>query len=141
MFKNQKPEKKNNNITEEKIPWYRRRWVWGVVLGVVLALVCLCGIDILSKINPNSSLQSIIPLFLFQLPIGLFIIGGIKGVEILYEFIDILFYLYLIIYYIGLLILIFITFHRKKVKIKYPFILIVIITTSLFGFIVLSGFS
>ena len=45
MFKNQKPEKKNNNITEEKIPWYRRRFmgiikkIIGVVIIYILALV------------------------------------------------------------------------------------------------------
>jgi len=132
MLKNQGGDKKNNPL-DQKISWYRRRWFWGVILVVVIGLVFWAGISFLSNIDPNSTFWSTIKLFLIQLPLGLPIIGGVISGNI--------FIIYYLIYYFGLLILLFQTLRRKRVKVRYPLILITIIIISYFGFAILTAFN
>ncbi|MBU4512372.1 hypothetical protein KKD19_04015 [Patescibacteria group bacterium] len=133
----------NKNNPQSKIKWHHRRWFWGAVLGVVFVLVCWSGIDYLSDINPNYKPWNLISSFFFQLPTGLFIITGVKGsTTMFYQLIYTqLSKAYLVIYYITLLGLLFKTLQRKKVKIRYPLILLTIIIISSFGFTLLNAFS
>ncbi|MFH1427024.1 MAG: hypothetical protein ABIG60_00635 [Patescibacteria group bacterium] len=119
--------------TYEKIPWYRKRWFWGVVLVITSATVYLFGGGLISAMHLNPSIKYTSWLFLIQFPFGLFLIAWGKGLSLYYKLTPLQSNIYLIIYYIIFLAFIFKTFYRKKVKIKYPLLLITIVIISLFG--------
>lgn len=145
MLENQEQEKKNN-FTEEKIPPYRRRLFWGVVMAPILIfggfiLLFEMPFMILKMFPGGSPYPSVI---LIYLPYGF-----ILGISILIPFEISAYSFYVktistplshflsIIYCIILLFLFYKTFKEKRVKIKYPLIVIAIIIISLFGFFVL----
>ncbi len=134
MFKNQKPEEKNN-ITEEKIPWYRKRWFWGAVLGAYVPPIVYLEIKIL-QFEQN---------IFFSLPRGftesIYAILNIHAQQILPNFykynpsIFYIIYLYIIsfLFYIFLAFLIYKIFGQKKIKVKLALLLITILSLSIFG--------
>ncbi len=132
MLKNQE-QKKINNFTEEKIPWYRRRWFWGVVLAVVFALLLWMSLNSVLTFHVNNSFELLYRLIL-TLPFGIFIVGGLRAMDYFRGMLSYYFSLfYHIIYYLGIFLLIYKTFYKPRVKIKYPLILIAIVVISLFG--------
>ncbi|MCK4553884.1 hypothetical protein KAU19_02895 [Candidatus Parcubacteria bacterium] len=148
MFKNQKQEEKNNTA-EEKIPWYRRRWFWGVVLAPILIFGFMFLIGTMIGIGRMSEGEAFHPsIFLTYLSYGF-----ILGVSILipleipaYPFyVKTIFtplsHCLTVIYCLILLFLCYKTCKEKRVKIKYPIILLVVFIFSMFGYILLLLFS
>lgn len=147
MFKEQD---KKNNITEEKISWYRKRWFWGVVLAPILifgSFIFLFEMPLM--ILRIFSVEVPYPhVFLIYLPYS-FIIGISMLIPIetpIYSYymktvFTPLSHFLSIIYCLILLFLFYKIFREKRVKIKYPIILLVIFIFSIFGYILLFAVS
>ena len=144
-----KTEKKP--LPVENVRWHHSRWFWGVVLGVVFVLVYNYYFNLMSltgAINKSpTSISDISEEFIFSLliiPSGivslLLIPMGASG-RVLYNEIpssSIFIYSFVMIYYLIILFLLYKTFMHKKVKIKYPIILIAILISSIFGIMISS---
>jgi hypothetical protein len=126
----------NNLQSNNKIPLYRRRWVWGVVMGMVTIIsasfICL-------KFN-----ISIKDYFTF-LPTGfLLFISSISFGFLHFLFISITttfpslkFILFCLGYYFFTILLIYQSFKNKQVKILYPILYIFLLGVSVAGYYVL----
>ncbi len=136
MFKNQKPEEKNN-ITEEKISWYRRRWFWGMVLAPILifGLLFFFGIMLgIRRMSPDNVFQPSVFLTFLTYGFILFIFRGIAYPFYVKTLFTPLSYLLTTIYCLILIFLFYKTFRERKVKIRYPIILLIIFILSIYGF-------
>ncbi|MCK4553886.1 hypothetical protein KAU19_02905 [Candidatus Parcubacteria bacterium] len=137
MFKNQEPEKKNN-ITEKKIPWYRRRWFWGVVILTTITITASFYYK-----TPQNNLSSIIDLLagiFWVVPSGIaVIILAITGVDSSVWPIFLL--IFKILYLLLLIFLLYQTFRRPNVKVIYVILLITVFLVSAFFGILAGSFA
>lgn len=121
-----------------KIKWWRRRWVWGVVVGgvYILAIIkfveiqhgtpfTLSGVIAVAKLFFQSFHSGIIFFFFFLVPPAIYSLI-VPYNKIIYYFSQGLYYLFLIFVLYKMIV-------NKKVKIKYPIILIILIVLNLLG--------
>lgn len=108
----------------EKIPWYRRRWFWGVVTA---PFFLFCLVIFYLEHFPPSSLYD----FFFRLCISfggfpiITIIAGFFGFSQLGKIIGMFLFISL---FVSLIVK---TFKNNRVKIRYPIILILLIITGI----------
>jgi len=120
-----------NDSEVTALPWYRTRWFWGVVMGVLI--VWALGYYIFVPYHSNLSTYDAfvgLSLSLGALPIGILLL------KIFGEILSIL------VYYLIMISLLFMTLRKERVDIMYPIIFIFIFLFGhIFGIIFLGSFN
>ncbi|MBU4331633.1 hypothetical protein KKD19_04010 [Patescibacteria group bacterium] len=132
-----KKQDKKNGAKNQKIPWYRRRWFWGMA---ILAVIIITGFFFYQA--PQNDLRSIIDLIggmFWFVPLGIIVvILAITGVNsTLWPAILIIFR---ILYLLLLALLLYKAFYKHRVKIIYPVLVIIVLIISVFFGILASSF-
>lgn len=118
-----------------KIPFLRTRLFWGVVMGIILISIIYFYFF---KLHIPLSIQNIKELLIY-LPAG-FIAGiSIASLTIIDLFIyptftSIKFIILFFVYYSSLILLLYKTFKYSKIKMRYPFLFIIILGLSIGGY-------
>ena len=114
------------------IPFYRRRWLWGGVLG----LATVWGFKALLDLN-NYSIQN----SLNYSGLKYFLHGFPGGIAMFLSFASITMYNYFVaVYYIIISALLFLTFRNKSIKVKYPIITLLLMLITIFGIWIATGY-
>jgi hypothetical protein len=133
----------------QKIPFWRKRWFWGVVVGAVMALVAVSSPALFLYESIGAWFR--IAYFFFYLAMS-FIVSVPLPLIILFKLVDRPFIIYdiitnygywgitiyLLLYYSSILFLFYKAFRNKKVKIRYSIILTTVLIISFIGNIIIA---
>jgi hypothetical protein len=128
----------------QKIPFWRRRWFWGVVVGGIYIL----SIKQIANIEPiaSFSVSNIIAFskgFFYGLPTGIALVFTLIFRFPFYSTITsntIIYNIFITIYYLILVCLLYKTFWKKKVSIRYPVIFLLIVIINMLGIWFINSF-
>ena len=127
-----KTMKTTTKKTKHPVPFYRRRWVW----GVVLVFTTIWGFKALLDLN-NYSIQNSIN----YSGLKYFLLGFPGGIAMFLSLASKTSYnVFVAIYYLIIALLLFLSYRRKSVKIKYPIIILIIMLITIFGLWVATGY-
>jgi hypothetical protein len=130
----------------EKIPFWRRRWFWEVMVAVVYVFAIQKFVRIQSGTSFTlSGAIAVVKLFFLNFHTGTIVFFFFLLPPSLYSFIEpynkIIYYFSLGFYYLFLIFALYKMFVNTKVKIKYPIILIILIVLNLLGIMLATYYS
>jgi len=104
----------------QKIPFWRRRWFWGVVVSATSIWSFKTFFDLYHGTSLIFILTKGILFFLYRFPSGIAMFLSLTDEKPIYN-------LFVAIYYLVIALLLHQTLKNRKVKIKYPIILLSIL--------------